>query len=305
MSRDDAGTGALRQLVQRIEPAGKLLRTWPLAGGVSAEVTVLEIARGSGAVSKLIVRRHGEADRARNPDIARDEYALLQLLHSRGLPVPRPVLVDESGDLFPTPVLVVEYVEGETVSAPADLNGYLEQAAAVLARIHGVRDSPTLSFLPRLDQRPGPRPAWLDASLGEERIREALEVARPVARENDLVLRHGDFWPGNLLWRDGVLVAVIDWEDAGIGDPLADLANSRLELLWALGPEAMTGFTNRYLARSAINSGNLPYWDLVAALRPCGKLADWGLEATAERRMRERHAWFVDQALAGLERKPH
>lgn len=304
MSRDDPDDDAFARLVRRIDPTWRLLRAWPLGGGVSAEVTVIELERGSGERSKLIVRRHGEADRARNPHVARDEHALLRLLHARGLPVPRPVLVDGSGDVFPTPVLVVEFVEGETEFAPANLDGYLDQAATVLARIHGVGDSPALSFLPRLERAPGlgQRPARLDASLGEGRIREALAAAGPVPCVNEPGLLHGDFWPGNLLWRDGALVAVIDWEDAGIGDPLADLANSRLEFLWAFGAEAMTGLTSRYLARSAIEVGNLPYWDLVAALRPCGTLAEWGLEAATEQRMRERHAWFVGQALAELER---
>jgi aminoglycoside phosphotransferase (APT) family kinase protein len=36
---------------------------------------------------------------------------------------------------------------------------------------------------------------------------------------------HGDYWPGNVLWRDGRLVGVIGWEEAAFGDPLADLAN--------------------------------------------------------------------------------
>jgi aminoglycoside phosphotransferase (APT) family kinase protein len=37
---------------------------------------------------------------------------------------------------------------------------------------------------------------------------------------------------------------VLDWEDAAIGDPLADVANVRLELLWARGIEAMEPFTS-------------------------------------------------------------
>lgn len=302
MGGDDPGDAAFRHLVRRIDPAARLLRAWPLTGGVSAEVTVIELARGSGERWRLIVRRHGEVDRAQNPRVARDEYALLHRLYADGLPVPRPVLVDESGDLFPTPVLVVEYVEGETKTelAPAEVDGFLDQVAAVLARIHGFPDVPALSFLPRQDREFGPRPAALDASMSEGGIREALESAWPVPRVNESGLRHGDFWPGNLLWRDGALAAVIDWEDAGIGDPLADLANSRLEFLMAFGPEAMTELTRRYLDLSAIDVGNLPYWDLVAALRPCGKLADWGLEAATERQMRQRHAWFVDQVLAGL-----
>lgn len=45
------------------------------------------------------------------------------------------------------------------------------------------------------------------------------------------------------MWRDGQLAAVIDWEDAQLGDPLADVANARLEILWAFGIEAMLRFS--------------------------------------------------------------
>jgi thiamine kinase-like enzyme len=113
---------------------------------------------------------------------------------------------------------------------------------------------------------------------------------------------HGDYWPGNLVWRAGALVAVIDWEDARVGDPLADLANSRLELLFFFGAEAMQTFTTRYLAGAAadLDVAHLPYWDLCAALRPCSKLSTWGLEAALEQQLRERHHTFVAQALAAL-----
>ena len=51
---------------------------------------------------------------------------------------------------------------------------------------------------------------------------------------------------------------MIDWEDAAIGDPLADLANARLEILWAYGWDAMTTFTARYLARCSVDVTALP-----------------------------------------------
>ena len=69
-----------------------------------------------------------------------------------------------------------------------------------------------------------------------------LEEVWPLSQQNRSVLLHGDFWPGNILWRDGQIVGVIDWEDAAFGDPLADIANTRLELLWAFGVEAMRQF---------------------------------------------------------------
>jgi aminoglycoside phosphotransferase (APT) family kinase protein len=291
---------AFQQLVQSIDPRMKLIRAWGLTGGVSAEITALEVEQPDGKRMKLIVRRHGEVDRAHNPHIARDEFRLLQIAQSHGLAAPKPYYLDESRELFPTPLLVVEFVEGETEFAPVDLGSYLQQMAEQLAKIHAVEGAPELSFLPEQDKGFDDRPKLLDESLGERRIRDALESVWPLARIRDSVLVHGDYWPGNILWQDCRLVAVIDWEDARIGDPLADLGNCRLELLWVLGEAAMTEFTECYRSLTSIDIANLPYWDLCAALRPCGKLSEWELDAETEQRMRERHRWFVDQAIEGL-----
>ena len=116
---------------------------------------------------------------------------------------------------------------------------------AALHRLNGVY--PALSYLPDKEQtivrEVGTGPAAADESLDERRIRETLQAVWPLPHRNPAVLLHGDFWPGNTLWRDGKLVAVIDWEDAALGDPLADLARSRLEVLWAYGGDAMHAFT--------------------------------------------------------------
>jgi aminoglycoside phosphotransferase (APT) family kinase protein len=299
---DPRSLDSFQRLAQRIVPDGELRRVWPLTGGVSAEITTVELARPGGSLTKLVVRRHGEVDRTENPDVARDEYELLRIARARGLAVPKPYLYDESGELFPTPLLVVEFVDGETEFAPVDLAGYVARAAAELVKIHGVMDSPELSFLPRPVRGFGERPAQLDDAMDEGRIRDALEDAWPVLQANQSVLLHGDYWPGNLLWRDGELAAVIDWEDARIGDPLSDLGNARLEFLMAFGTAAMDAFTERYLALSSIDRTNLPHWDLCAALRPCGRLSTWGLDEATERRMRARHARFVARALDGRPR---
>ncbi len=44
------------------------------------------------------------------------------------------------------------------------------------------------------------------------------------------MLLHGDLWPGNVLWQDGRLVAVVDWEDGAVGAPLIDVASARGDL---------------------------------------------------------------------------
>lgn len=97
------------QVVQKIEPHSKLMRFTPLSGGVSAQVTALEFERPDGELAKMIVRQHGEADLTRNPRIAVDEYKLLQFLKVQGLPVPTPYAFDQSGAIFSTPYIVMEF----------------------------------------------------------------------------------------------------------------------------------------------------------------------------------------------------
>jgi aminoglycoside phosphotransferase (APT) family kinase protein len=294
--------GRIAQLIRRLDPQAKLLRTWALQGGVSAQMTAFEIALPGGRTRTLIVRQHGEVERRGNPRIAADEFRLLQALQTVRLAVPAPLYLDTSREILPAPYLVLEYVEGAPEFAPPDLDDLVRQLASYLAQVHRVDlSNPALPFLRRHGKGYGPRPGELDVSLQEGRIRDALEAAWPLAHLNEPALLHGDFWPGNVLWKDGRLVAVVDWEDARVGDPLADVGNARLELLWAFGREAVQRFMEAYQSRMPnLDLADLPFWDLCAALRPAGKLAGWGLDPATENAMRERHRWFVDQALGRL-----
>jgi hypothetical protein len=59
------------------------------------------------------------------------------------------------------------------------------------------------------------------------------------ARRADWVLVHGDYRVGNLVWRAGRIVAVLDWEGAGIGDPLEDLGYACHPIMRVQAPELM------------------------------------------------------------------
>lgn len=96
-------------------------------------------------------------------------------------------------------------------------------------------------------------------------------------------------------------MAVIDWEDAGTGDPLTDLANGRLEIAMFGGQEAMAEFTGRYRSlMPTVDDTNLPCWDSCAALRPAGQMSSWGFDAATLTRLRDEHRAFVRQALDAL-----
>jgi aminoglycoside phosphotransferase (APT) family kinase protein len=216
-----------------------------------------------------------------------------------------PIHIDTSCSIFPTPYFVVGYVEGALDLGEEPADALLEAMARQLVKIHAIDgEAAALSFLPPatktiqwlLDHRP----VTPDVTMSEARIRAQLENAWPWPQHNRTVLLHGDYWPGNIVWRDGELAAVLDWEDAERGDPLRDLGITRLDLLWAYGECAMDGFTERYQALAHLDMTNLPLWDLCAALRPAGRLADWAGDAATLARMLERHALFVARAFADL-----
>lgn len=293
---------SLYNLLQQFAPGAGLARWEPLTGGFSAEIIALELRLPSGESRSVIVRLHGARDLARNPDVALDQYRLLQSLCKTRLPVPRPLHLDQTGAVFDQPILVLEYVEGSTDVAAQALPIYLSRCAEMLARIHNIDPlTNDLKFLPSAEEQDGQRiaqqPAEPDETLQESRIRHALEKVWPLPPVNEATLLHGDFWPGNILWQDGEITAVIDWENASIGDPAQDIANSRMEILLAHGAEAMDFFTAEYQSMSNADCSLLPWWDLCAALRPAGRLSDWSTSEEEERQMRADHAVFVERAL--------
>jgi aminoglycoside phosphotransferase (APT) family kinase protein len=125
-----------QSVAHTLDPRSTLLRAWPLHGGVSAQVTALEIKRADGRIEKMVVRLYGPADFKHNPQIAADEFKLLQIVRAAGVPAPRPYAFDQSGAIFATPYIVIEYVEGTTQPAPAA--DPIPQLAEHLARIHRI-----------------------------------------------------------------------------------------------------------------------------------------------------------------------
>lgn len=293
------------EVVARMDPESSLVGVRRLTGGVSAEVTLIEVARPSGEKEEMVVRRHGPVDLEQNPNVAEDEYRLLEITGRAGLATPRPLSLDQKCDIFPTAYVVLAYIVGETEFKPADILDYVSQMARQLADIHEIDCvQQDLTFLrdqaALYAEKFGSRPGILDESIREEKIRTALEAVWPIQSNNAPVLLHGDYWPGNVLWQNGKLAGVIDWEDAQFGEPLADLANARLELLWAFGEDAMRSFTDVYRSVTTIEFVNLPYWDLCTSLRHTFDIAEFASNQDEADRMLRQHDWYVDLALEAI-----
>src|SRR5690606_29348578 len=116
---------------------------WSLPGGMSVQMDALESALPDGRMQKLVVRRYSENHLRNNRNAAATEFRLLHLTHTAGLPTSRPYYLDASG-----PYMVVEFMEGEMLFAPTDVNRHVTQLATQLAQIHRLNETNSdLSFL--------------------------------------------------------------------------------------------------------------------------------------------------------------
>jgi aminoglycoside phosphotransferase (APT) family kinase protein len=171
------------------------------------------------------------------------EARILRALAGTGVPVPEVLAVAAASDVMDVPFYVMEHLDGviATTVLPPGLDTPAQRSALagalvdVLAALHGVDwracglgdlgrpegfVDRQLDRLPLLIASPGGALPALFAGL-----RDDLRASRPVSGQASLI--HGDFRLGNLmLARDAParIAGVLDWELAGIGDPLADLA---------------------------------------------------------------------------------
>ncbi|MEM7538172.1 MAG: aminoglycoside phosphotransferase family protein [Chloroflexota bacterium] len=323
-------TAQFTQVVHRFEPNSNLRRWWHLKDDPLGHTTVLEVERTddnlSGNLCRWVVRRHGVRDLQANPNIAADEFALLDCLLKHGIATATPYYLDTSCEILPTPYLIIEFMDGQPVYGPLpseQVKPYAVQIATQMAKIHqldvALLDVPFLvaqcedpsKIAAKQVERFERRIERLIRANQEQKeqwtFHEKLIQAWPLPQAETSVLLHGDFWPGNLLWKNHELVAVIDWEDAHLGNPLEDFAITRFDILFIYGLEAMTIFTDTYRSLSSLDFTTLPYWDLYAALRAAPVLDEWsegwaelGRPDLTETEIHKKLAWFVAQALDAL-----
>lgn len=248
----------------------RLVRAWPLTGGVSARVQALEIARPDG-VQRVVVRLLDPS----SPHAASvgPEHALLTALGDLGLPVARPLHLDLSCTVLDGPFLVLPFVDG--TPDPTDRLDGAAALGALLADLHAV--DPALPGLPALPVRGDPRPELPTFLTGDLAHARGLGDDRTWPAGDSCVL-HGDVWPGNVIWRGDHVAALLDWEDAAIGDPLADLATARVELSVAWGPVAAERLTATYAsARPPWDVRRLAVWELYVSAAALTHMDRWGL----------------------------
>ena len=172
------------------------------------------------------------------------EFRVLSALAGTRVPVAPLVASCTDDEVIGAPFYVMEYVPGVVLRTRADTKALTEAQAAdlsrrladMLAAIHGVDVNQVglgdlgrgAGYLRRQLDR-WQRQWELSATRerpGYTELVERLTAALPAEAEGDVTLVHGDFRLDNVLVTldpQPRITAVVDWEMATLGDPLADL----------------------------------------------------------------------------------
>jgi aminoglycoside phosphotransferase (APT) family kinase protein len=247
---------ALLRLAAVVAPGSRPVNVRRLRGGISAAMHAVDLLQPNGDRLRLVLRRCGPntaPGHVTSAERATRLYQTLQLVTRLGLPAPRPVLLDQAGEIFGEAAVVMIRLPGRGVLTAGDHDSWLQQLVAALAAIHRAPlDGHDVGFLP------GPG-RFIDAAFaharhlsGGDAHPDSAEVMATLRRlRSDITprppgLAHGDYWTGNTLWLRGRLQAVVDWEDACIDSPEADVSTCRLDLYLSGGAEAADRFLALY-----------------------------------------------------------
>lgn len=299
----------LISLAHAVEPATRAVRSSILLGGLDWGTYRIELEDARGRRSYVVRRFDGDGDRPLSS--ARRLWASLNALRDVDLPVPRPILLDE-GQLIGVPVLVMTHCEGELRPPPPQPAAWIDTYAGTLAAIHDADVRRAHGLAPCRDraaelERAEARPPDSDLRAIWADVLAALERHAGTVREVDAVLRHSDFWFGNTLWTGDRVTALLDWGDACIGDPRADLGYARLDVHLSLGPDGSEAFLRSYERRRGVLP-DLAWFDLLATEPGLVYLPDWvdgygevGLTHLSLALARERLLAFAATAMSRLE----
>lgn len=245
---------------------------------------------------RLVLRGHRHPDRA----AVEFEHDVMQIVRSADVPAPE-ALATPTGDRIVGHDgrwwSLLRWIDGDQPARGSHTRSQAEAMGEMLARIHLTlrsvqpmstqpaavestaatirRGGEIISFIealpnPGLDEDAALR--WLQGQRDWLGTR-GDEAAPPVADGQTV---HGDYHDANVVFRADAVAGVLDWDSAGLGDPLKEVIRA-MHLSFRLEPSRCRAFVTGY--------------------RSCGSASPQALDAAAARYAfhRDRSVWFFDE----------
>lgn len=253
---------ALAQWMRAAVPGAEIASIEKFPGGQSNPTYRVRTATGS-----FVLRRKPFGPLLPSAHAVEREFRLISAIHPVGFPVPRPVALCEDETVIGAPFYLMEMVEGRTFwdgtlpDVPkADRRAYYEAMIDTVAALHSI--DPEAVGLGDFG-RPGNymqrqverwtkqyRASQTDDIPEVEKLIAWLPHTLP--EQAGIAIIHGDYRIDNLIYAEHSpqVRAVLDWELATIGDPLADFAY--LAMHWVMPRDGPAGLGGVDLAEAGI-----------------------------------------------------
>jgi aminoglycoside phosphotransferase (APT) family kinase protein len=289
-------------------PEARELVASPLVGpgatGFSSDTLLFELSWTQGGDAwrqSLVLRLEPTGFRIFPHYDVRRQFRIQRRLWRRGIPVPRVLWLEEDPGVLGSAFYVMERAEGRIPpdNPPYHAEGWVTEipppereriwwsGLETLAAIHRLAAHDFACLLPA-EAAPSPLEAQLDAYdrflawAARGRPQPTCEAALAWLREErpreaePLALCWGDSRIGNMVFREGRCVAVLDWEMATLANPVQDLA------WWlfldhhhsaGIGRERLPGFPGReataarWSELTGLEPRHLGYYEVFAAFR--------------------------------------
>lgn len=258
--------------------AAPRLAAWLATHGfvLNAPVTIEKFAGGQSNPTykivcdgqvRLVLRKKPAGALLPSAHAVEREYRVTRALAATAVPVARPLLLCEDVAILGTPFFVMEHVPGRNFwhahlpdSAPAERAALYDQMNRVLAALHQI--DPVAIGLGDFGRAAGYLTRQIDRWTRQYRATETTRIdamerliawlPAHVPTGDAACIVHGDYRNDNLIFHADrpEIAAVLDWELATIGHPLADIAQHMIA--WRLPPDPYRGLAALDLAALGI-----------------------------------------------------
>ena len=177
--------------------------------------------------------------------------------------------------------MIMSFIEGRVQEPTPKDSDWLDKFASLLQDVRSI----DTSILPKLPVRVDPLENIFKFIPKDDEwndLKKFLSNIPDAVYKGDKTFLHGDFWPGNVLWKEKEIVGLLDWEYAAIGDPVSDIAVASLELRYSLGEDGMTKFQEKCSKFLAIDSFRLSLWMIYVASSTLTYIKEWRLPEDRE-----------------------